>query len=276
MFDVRRRRNPRLNMSVVGPQQLQAGIPVDSGDVFLTGAVFGVVGLWLVLWERLNAFKIVPSIVTRKVIHISCGSGFALLWPFFSEEPSARFLASSIPVVFIALLLASGSANENQTSRGALGRAISRQGSAREALEGPMYYSVMLLVLTVFFFKTPAAVVAIMQMCFGDGAAEVFGRRYGSSSQWGLPWTGNKSVAGSVAFAMSAFAASCGGLWWLAYMNVSSFWDGSVGTLAAVAGISVLCAAVELAPKEVIGDDNVAVIAAALAACLLFFGKRAF
>lgn len=248
---------------------------VHDTDVSLTLAVASVAGVWLLIWQRLTSHGFVPSLVTRKVIHISCGPMFLAAWPFFSDAPSARLLACVIPITAMTLLGVSGSASEGQTVRAALGRAISREGKAAEALQGPFYYSVVLFLSSVFFFKSPIAIILVMQLCFGDGAAEVAGRQFGKKSKWGFQWTGDKSMAGTLGFFLSAFVGSCGGLTWWKCWGLTDLQLSSSTTLS-IAIISAVCAAFELAPKDIAGDDNLTIPVVAIMATLLTIGWGAF
>ena len=73
----------------------------------------------------------------------------------------------------------------------------------RELLRGPLYYILVLIAVTLAYWReSPAGMVAVALMCGGDGIADIVGRRYGKGNP--LPWNGNKSWAGS--FAMFAGA----------------------------------------------------------------------
>lgn len=249
-------------------------LSVSSHDVCLTAGIIGFVFAWLALWLSLTVSQKVTSSVTRKVIHISCGPAYVLLWPYFTDASSACFVASTIPLLFIIVLVISGSA-KNGERRGALGRSLSREGSPTEALQGPLYYSCVLLVITLLLFKSAVGAVAIMQLCFGDGAAEVFGRRFGTRTQWGLSWTGDKSIAGSVAFVVAAFWGSFAGIEWLHYNNLTALSVFDPLTMLQLAAISVGCAALELVPKDVVGDDNVTIAATSIFLSFVLFGSQA-
>lgn len=271
-------RIPSATVPVTPDALLAAGSvlsAIEPHDLSLTGGILVTVVAWLGLWQRLTALTVVPSKVTRKAIHISCGPAFVFLWPFFTDAPSARFLAATVPLLFVVVLVISGSARDSSGNRGALGRALSREGQAREVLQGPLYYSVVLLVTALLLFKGTAAVVAIIQLCFGDGAAEVFGRKFGKRTQWGLSWTGDKSIAGTLAFAVSAFLGSCGGVAWFHYQGVTQISLNDPYTLFSLATISVACAALELVPKQVIGDDNLTIAILSIVLSLGLFGSKA-
>lgn len=90
-----------------------------------------------------------------------------------------------------------------------------------------------------------------------------FGHRRFGKIKW--PFSESKSVVGSLAFVVSAFAVTSGLLMWLNYWGCLAF-DIQTQWLT-IADISVICAAVELVP---LGDDNVTVpLAATILAMLL-------
>jgi phytol kinase len=75
-------------------------------------------------------------------------------------------------------------------------QAMSRTGDRREILRGPLYYGIMFVVLTVVYWKdSPIGITALMIMCGGDGIADIVGRLVKSPK---LPWSSEKSVAGSL------------------------------------------------------------------------------
>ena len=50
-------------------------------------------------------------------------------------------------------------------------KAISRGGDASELLRGPLYYVIVMVFITLAFWRdSPVAMVAISLMCGGDGA----------------------------------------------------------------------------------------------------------
>lgn len=138
-------------------------------------------------------------------------------------------------------------------------------GDRREALRGPLYYCVATTFCTLLFWRgpSPVGVLALVQMCIGDGIADIVGRRW-NTPHWPavLGARANaKTVGGTLAYVGSAFVAS------LLYIYVFSVCGcvnvdvtHSVGRIAA---LTLVCAAVELV---VPGDDNITV---PLAACIL-------
>lgn len=248
-------------------------LSISSSDIQVTCILLSVTAAWLLLWQQLTRLQLVPSKTTRKILHTTCGPALLAFWPFYSDLPTARFLAAIAPILIMLALIISGSSRA-QSVFASLGRTLSRQGDAAEALRGPFYYCIILLSVTVLLFKTEVAMIMMAQLCIGDGVADIVGRRFGASNKWGWEWTGEKSVAGSLAFWAGAFGASCvvlslggamGGEGWVV-LN----WEG----VAKVGVVSLVCAAVELACPKVLGDDNVSVTIAALATSLLLFGRQ--
>lgn len=91
-------------------------------------------------------------------------------------------------------------------------------------------------------------------MAVGDGIADLVGRRFGKH-KWKRG--GKKSLEGTAAFAVGAFASSMGILGWLKLFGSLDVSPPAVATRVAM--VSVACALMELAPPSVVGDDNISV-----------------
>lgn len=137
------------------------------------------------------------------------------------------------------------------------------RGDRREALQGPLYYCLATTVCTFLFWRgpSPLGILALIQMCVGDGMADLIGRRW-QTPKWPLPGEpSRKTLGGTLAYISSAFLISC---LYVAIFHACGCVD--VGVAAAAGRIAVLtvcCAAVELLAP---GDDNITV---PLAACLI-------
>lgn len=249
---------------------------LNNSDVTLTGTIVTVVFGWLALWQILTSQKIVPSIATRKVFHVTCGPAFVALWPLYSNSPTARVTAASVPLLFVTILVISSlSANVNAPGpRGMLARMLSRGENSRDALQGPLYYTFVLLGLTLLLFKSVIAAIAVTQLCFGDAMAEIIGRRFGATLHWDLPGTGNKTVAGSLAFVLAALTGSVLAIQWYHYCNCSSLQLDDARVLVQLAIISVACSAAELGSTIVSLDDNLAISTVAVILCIFMFGMQ--
>lgn len=124
---------------------------------------------------------------------------------------------------------------------------------------GIVLYPASILGLLLLLPSRPDIVAASWGvLAAGDGAATLIGRRVPLRP---LPWNSNKSLGGSLAFAVFGSLAAVGLLWWCAGRIVPpTFW-----WFPFVAGISgaVLAASVETIPISL--DDNVSVAATAAA-----------
>jgi phytol kinase len=59
------------------------------------------------------------------------------------------------------------------------------------------------LLTTIFWYRTPIAIIALMILCGGDGMADLVGIKFGKRH---LPWSPNKTFIGSLAVFMGGGA----------------------------------------------------------------------
>jgi dolichol kinase len=203
------------------------------------------------------------SKVSRKLQHTFLAPAFIVTFPVFSPADGARYFALLVTVIN-AIRLYLAATGEGESS---LAQSVSRSGDKREALGGPFIYVCLLSVFIAVFWRTSMiGIVAASTMAAGDGMADLIGRRFGKSNKWWF--SDDKSVAGTVAFAISASFASYGLINWLQYTGCLEVGLSSADLALRIVWISVICSIVELLP---IGDDNftVPLSASALAAFLL-------
>jgi len=171
---------------------LGALLPIHGADmaVSLLGrdaacAVFCAVAakIWVGFWTNLAATERIDPNLSRKMIHTGSAPLFMLCWPLFSDGPTARVLASAVPLIQIIRLYRAGKAAPvgAAQSEEALVKAISRSGERSEALGGPFLYTLVLFAATAFGWRSLAASTAVCQMAVGDGVADIFGRRFGKT-----------------------------------------------------------------------------------------------
>ena len=186
------------------------------------------------------------------VVSASC----PVLTPGRSNEPSARYVAALVPFLNGLRLVAIGTGllpNADAV------KAISRGGDADELLRGPLYYVIVMVFVTLVFWRdSPVGIVAISLMCGGDGLADVVGRKLGRGNP--LPFNPSKSVAGSLAMFLGSFSLSLATLSVYAHLGAIN-----LDLSAAAPSLALICAAaaaVEAAPLRL--DDNVSVPGVAL------------
>jgi phytol kinase len=148
------------------------------------------------LWLRINDYAAhrgwISSHLSRKIIHAGTGPIFVICWILFDSSIWSRYLAALVPfAITIQFLLVGLGVIKDEAAV----RAMSRTGDRREILQGPLYYGIVFILLTiVYWLDTPIGMVALMLMCGGDALADILGRRYGKTK---LPWNRAKSYVGS-------------------------------------------------------------------------------
>ena len=136
-------------------------------------------------------------------------------------------------------------------------KSVSRQGDKSELLKGPLYYCVVLLAVTLLFWReNPAGAIAVSMMCGGDGFADIVGRRLGAGRQ--LPWNSSKSWPGSLAMFVAGVAMSFGFFYHFCSLGYFQCYT----PVAVVPYLAVVCAACTLVESLPINnwlDDNISV-----------------
>jgi phytol kinase len=219
-----------------------------------------------VAWLRIMDFFAhrgwIDSRLSRKIIHIGTGPLFVLCWLLYSETPDARWLAASVPLLItIQFALIGFGVIKDEASVSAM----TRTGDRREILRGPLYYGIAFIALTVLFWKdSPIGMTALMLMCGGDGIADVVGRRVASPK---LPWSRDKSVAGSLSVFLGGLFVAAFILW--IYISLRVFPGPFSGYLAPLLLLSLAAAAIESLPFRDV-DNLTVTLTAALLGMLLF------
>jgi len=145
-------------------------------------------------------------------------------------------------------------------------QSVSRQGDRAELLKGPLCYVLVLVGITLAFWRdNPAGTIAVSMMCGGDGFADIIGRRFGSSK---LPWNPNKSWAGSIAMFVAGLAMASGFFWLFCGMGYFECFSLQV-TLPYLAAVCGICTVVESLPIDSWFDDNLSVPLVAVAVSML-------
>ena len=214
---------------------------------------------WLRVMDMLAAQGWLEQKLSRKIIHIGTGPLFVLCWPFFSPEPEARYFAALVPLSITAQFVGIG---VGLIQDPAAVQAMTRTGSPKEILKGPLYYGLVFIICTIVFWRSsPVGMLALMMMCGGDGLADIVGRRLGSHK---LPFNPDKSWAGSVAMFLGSFLFAFG---FLSLFNTLDYLQPHldltvvVGIVAAIALIATL---VEALPIRDIDNLTLTGVAVAL------------
>jgi dolichol kinase len=157
-------------------------------------------------------------------------------------------------------------------------RSMSRTGDPKELLQGTLYYSIVILIVTVIWFYispgalaystlkgNPAAIVIIGCLAGGDGFADIIGRKYGKK-KFGIAGA-QKSLAGAIGMFFGSFIFSMG-LILIFSLEVDNFQIYPL--IISVAIISLVATVVEsLSPPHI---DNITIpIAVIIVIVLLFY-----
>jgi phytol kinase len=158
-----------------------------------TGLTLAIAIAWLRLMDFFAHKGWIESRLSRKIIHIGTGPIYVLCWLMFPDIWYARYLAMLVPLLITVqfALVGLGIMNDEASVK-----SMSRTGDRREILRGPLYYGIMFVLVTIFFWtENPIGIVALMMMCGGDGVADLVGRGFKSAKLLHNP---EKSVAGSL------------------------------------------------------------------------------
>lgn len=156
------------------------------------------------IWLRINDFAAnrgwISSYISRKIIHIGTGPIFIICWLMFNNSIWARFLAALVPLMITVqfFLVGSGIIKDEASVK-----AMSRSGKREEILQGPLYYGIIFIIVTmIYWHDTPIGIIALLMLCGGDGLADIFGRRFGITK---IPWNKQKTCLGSVSMFLGGF-----------------------------------------------------------------------
>ena len=142
---------------------------VQQQDLLVTfGALVGSTAV-VKTFDTLADKGLIEQNLSRKLIHTTCGPLFILSWLFFTQSQYAKLLSAVIPFLNGLRLFLIG--NGALVDAAAV-KAVSRKGDRTELLKGPFYYTIILTISTIVFWRDPTGIVALSVMCGGDGLAE--------------------------------------------------------------------------------------------------------
>lgn len=143
-----------------------------------------------------------PTYVTRKIVHILVAPVFLITWLFFSGGTSSRYIAMIVPSLFVVQFAGIGLGKIKDE---AFVRSMSRSGDPAELLKGTLYYAIVIVLTTIFWFYiptnvdsgiNPGAFIIIGCLAGGDGFADIVGRKFGGK-KYGIGGS-EKTIAGAI------------------------------------------------------------------------------
>ncbi|KAD2086988.1 hypothetical protein R6Q59_008757 [Mikania micrantha] len=218
-------------------------------------------------FDNLTQRQIIEQNLSRKLVHIFSGLLYMGCWPIFSTSTEARYFAALVPLLNCLRLLVHGFSlvtNED------LIKSVTREGKPEELLKGPLYYVLMLIICSIFFWRdTPIGVVSLSMMCGGDGIADIMGRRFGTHK---IPYNKHKSWVGSISMFIVGFLISIGLLYY--FSKFGYFELDQVRTIERVAVVAMAATVVESLPAKGGIDDNISVPLVSMVTAYLSFGLQ--
>lgn len=191
--------------------------PFGSNLVFIWDIIATVIAIVILLaLVQINALmqkKGVSQIFTRKFVHIFAGPIFVVTWMLFSGEIISHYIAVIVPLLFVLQFVAIGTGFMKNES---FVVSMSRTGDPRELLEGTLYYSIVMVLMTFFWFYVPStgivnanptALLIIGCVSGGDGLADIIGRKFGGEKKFGIKG-GEKTIIGSIGMLIGSILVS--------------------------------------------------------------------
>eukprot|EP00043_Microstomoeca_roanoka_P018233 m.193988 g.193988 ORF g.193988 m.193988 type:complete len:232 (+) comp16787_c2_seq2:177-872(+) len=175
-------------------------------------AITGMVCLALEQSLRVLAGQgVISSVFARQCTHALMGPVFISCWVLFDQQDGAYVAVIPLLVTLKFALVGCGLLNDEFTVR-----MLCRRGDRKEILLGPVQYGLIFVLATTFFFQTPLAVTALMNLCIGDVSAAIIGGAYGVM-KWPWPAGNPKSIVGSLAFIAGSLPCSIAMIHFLAH-----------------------------------------------------------
>jgi dolichol kinase len=171
--------------------------PFDSSLAFIWDIIATVISIVILLaLVQINAYMQkkgkVSQIITRKFVHIFSGPIFVVTWMLFSGEITSHYIAVIVPLLFVLQFIAIGTGVMKNES---FVVSMSRSGDPKELLQGTLYYAIVMVLMTFFWFyipstgidnANPTALLIIGCVSGGDGLADIIGRKFGGEKKFGI------------------------------------------------------------------------------------------
>ena len=144
--------------------------------------------------------KLLPSKITRKIVHIAAAS-WLLFWPLFDVNHITWMSNICVPAVYTLTLLYKGLTLKRNTLDTDV-KTMTRTGNPKELLLGPIHFTVTMCICGIWFFRQEEAIIIMSCLGFGDGIAPLFGQYfpYGKYPTYPFGMNDKKTLSGSLAF----------------------------------------------------------------------------
>ena len=130
-------------------------------DILATTVCTGLATGLIAVLTKLAKDKVIDTKLCRKLIHTLSAPAYMFAWPLYSSsEFETRVIASLLPLLQLVRLINAGTSekidnykSQSKTNGYNLADAVSRSGSRREAIGGPLIYCTVLFTSVLFVFR---------------------------------------------------------------------------------------------------------------------------
>ncbi len=257
------------------------GIPNWVWDIIALVLTFLAILFLIRINDLLRKRDILPIYVSRKVIHIFAAPVYFTCWLLFSGDYYSRYFAAVVPLLFVLLFIAIGTGilkNEEFVNT------MSREGQPSELLRGTLFYAIIMVFSTIFFWYIPVdttlqpnwaifiptAILIFGPLAGGDGFADLIGRRFGKRK---FHIFANKSIIGTLTMLVFSLLFAFGLLFifWLALdplwasVNVSRL-------IIPILVVSIVCTIIEMSSPRNLDNLLIPLFAVITIIILAWFG----
>ncbi|MFX1318357.1 MAG: diacylglycerol/polyprenol kinase family protein [Promethearchaeota archaeon] len=231
------------------------GIPNWAWDIIALVITFLVILILIRVNDILRKREIIPIYISRKVIHIFAAPIFLVCWLLFSGDYYSRYFAMMVPLLFVLLFIGIGTGmikNEEFVNT------MSREGKPSELLKGTLFYAVIMVLSSIFFWYVPVdgtlqprwivfiptAVLIFGPLAGGDGFADLIGRRFG---KWKFHIFAEKSLLGTLSMFIFSLLGTLG-LLFVFWLVLDPIWASVNVTvlLIPIIVVSLVCTIIEV------------------------------
>ena len=170
---------------------------------FVMGGIVALVYIFTVIGLMDKAVeKGFPADLSRKIIHIAAGS-WIWIWPLMDPSNWSYIFNIAVALLWTMLFVKLGTKGSPDDTAV---KTMTRTGNPKELLKGPLYFTLAMEFVGIFYFMNFIGVIAMAMLGWGDGLAPYIGKKYGAHKYKLLGR--EKTIEGSLTvFFVSVFAA---------------------------------------------------------------------
>jgi dolichol kinase len=174
--------------------------PVTQNLLATVGTVIYVKGVIALCDVGVSTIKVLPSDISRKIIHIAAGS-WIVWWRVYNDNHWTWMLNVTVPFIYTFTLFLKGAIIKDRNDPDVL--TMSRTGDPSELLYGPIHFTVVATIVGLSLYKESLGVMILAALAYGDGVAPLIGQRYPIYPYKTIIGNNSKTLSGSIAFFIS-------------------------------------------------------------------------